>query len=248
MFKNQTNIKMGKKHRADETEDDRKARKRAKKELKRAKKSRDSMESTDSTINVKTDDVTTTVATLKQHDDAVKKSVDESSPFFHTRLSLVVSLYPAALANVTVHVTESIRSMLLKFSDNIGGVLLAFENVNIVRKEGVILNELPPIHYSVEMDGLVFCPTIGTELQGVVNECFPSHVGLLVHRFFNAMVPAEQLEEAGYIFDRELQQWTHEGTSKILEHDDCVDFTVEKLHECAGIISMEGSRPIVSAV
>jgi hypothetical protein len=238
---------MGKKHRADETEEDRKARKRAKKEMKNAKKSRDSTESTDSTTNIKTEDITTTAAPIKPHNDAVKKSVNALSPFFHKRLSLVVSLYPAALANVTAHVTESIRSMLLKFSDNMGGVLLAFDKVNIVRKQGVILNELPPIHYTVEMDGLVFCPTIGTELQGVVNECFPSHVGLLVHRFFNAMVPAEQLEEAGYIFDRELQQWTHGGTSKVLEHDNCVEFTVEKLHECAGIISMEGSNPIVSA-
>lgn len=244
---------MGSKHRADETNDERMDRKRAKKELKKAKRSRELGDSANIPkiyeINVNIDSVP---VTKPQQGDAISSAVatnpdnDDQSRFFQKRVSLVVSLYPAALANVTECVKESIQSMLLKYSDGLGGVLLAFDKVKIIGKEGVIFNELAPIHYTVELDGLVFCPAIGTRLQGVVNESFPSHVGMLVHRFFNAMVPAEQLEEAGYLFDRDLQHWAHDATSKILGYDDCVDFTIDKLHECAGIISIEGSRLTVS--
>ena len=83
------------------------------------------------------------------------------------------------------------------------------------------------------------------QLTGVVNECFPSHVGMLVHSFFNAMVSSGHLHSAGYVFDRDLQQWMQEKGPKVLGNDDRVDFMVEKIHECEGVISIEGSHPSV---
>lgn len=83
------------------------------------------------------------------------------------------------------------------------------------------------------------------QLTGVVNECFPSHVGMLVHSYFNAMVSSDQMESAGYVFDTQTQQWMQESDSKVLGNGDMVDFIVEKMHECDGIISMEGSSPRV---
>ena len=78
----------------------------------------------------------------------------------------------------------------------------------------------------------------------MVNECFPSHVGMLVYDFFNAIVSAEHLEKAGYSHDRDSQQW--ESSETILAYEDTVEFTTVKLHECAGIISMEGSDPSIA--
>lgn len=216
---------MRKRHGIEETENDlQKARKRARKEAKKIKKERNSMNS----------------------NDCQSPTTQSSSPWRQTKLSLVVSLFPSALSNVSQHLHESIRSMLLKYSDGMEGVLLAFDKVSIIGNQGIIRNELAHIHYTVQMNALIFSPTIGTPLTGVVNECFPSHVGMLVHSFFNAMVPAEQLEEAGYIFNQEMQQWIHETTNKIVKHDDSIHFTTEKLHECGGIISLEGSKPILS--
>ena len=220
---------MGKRHGTNETEDDlKKERKRARKDAKKVKKERDSMDNSQSTTITSSSTSST------------------STPWRQTKLTLIVSLYPSALSNVSQHLHESIKAMLLKYSDGIEGVLLAFDKVTIIGNEGIIRNELAHIHYTIQMDALVFSPTIGTPLTGVVNECFPSHVGMLVHSFFNAMVPADQLEEAGYIFDRDMQQWYHETTNKIVKHDDSVHFTMEKLHECGGIISLEGSKPVLS--
>lgn len=81
------------------------------------------------------------------------------------------------------------------------------------------------------------------QLTGVVNECFPSHVGMLVHSFFNAMVSSDHLQSAGYVFKPQTQQWARESDSKVLGKKGKVDFVVQKIHECDGIISMEGSSP-----
>jgi len=90
-----------------------------------------------------------------------------------------------------------------------------------------------------------------------VNECFPSHVGILVDTLFNAMVPADQLRNAGYDYDAETNQWSTErdaNTGELLPApvpvaiSDGIDFTVQKMHECNGIISLEGSKPDMTQI
>jgi len=78
-----------------------------------------------------------------------------------------------------------------------------------------------------------------------VNECFPSHVGMLVHSFFNAMIPSQLLLN-GYEFDSFSQKWVkldngqdNGGLAEIGINDEVL-FEVEKIHECAGLISIEG--------
>jgi hypothetical protein len=79
------------------------------------------------------------------------------------------------------------------------------------------------------------------QLTGVVNESFPSHVGLLVYSFFNAMVSSDNLRSAGYLYDRDVDEWKQESGSKVLAANDQIEIAVEKIHECEGVISMEGS-------
>jgi hypothetical protein len=79
-----------------------------------------------------------------------------------------------------------------------------------------------------------------------VNESFPSHIGMLVHAFFNAMVSSDHLRAAGYIFDRDAQHWTSSVDNTVIGIDDRVEFSLDKLHECAGVISLEGCNPSVT--
>jgi hypothetical protein len=57
------------------------------------------------------------------------------------------------------------------------------------------------------------------------------------------MIPAEKLQEAGYSHDVELGEWALEDGSKIFSQGEPINFVVEKIHECAGAISLEGARP-----
>lgn len=138
------------------------------------------------------------------------------------------------------------------------------------RGQGWIFNELPWIHYTSSCDALVFRPYVGCKvgyfrfqcvpillfyqadcdfveyckkIHGVVNECFPSHLGMLVLDYFNAMVSADELREAGYSFDAELQKWVFGSGAQAISVESRIEFEVEKIHECEGTLSLEGAKP-----
>lgn len=153
------------KKRRNETEEERKERKRAKKEAKKNKKERKGIESLSSikgTPPVNIDESPSPTTSLTP-----SKEKTQSTSFRQKRLKMVVSLLPVALSDVLSHVRESVRSLLLKYSDGVGGVLLGFDNVKFSNDDscGVILNELPHIHYNVELDALVFCPEVGSKVR-----------------------------------------------------------------------------------
>lgn len=77
----------------------------------------------------------------------------------------------------------------------------------------------------------------------MVSDSFPSHLGILVLGYVNAMVPAQQLQDEGYIYDEESMVWTQEDGSHTFSKEEKVEFIVDKIHESAGTISMEGTKP-----
>jgi hypothetical protein len=176
---------------------------------------------------------------------------DEDRPvFFRKRAKLSISLLPWSLKDCKQSVENSLRKMVLKYSDGLGGILMAYDDVKLEDREkaggssqgqGWILNELPHVHYDVSCNVLVFFPSVGCQLKGVVNECFPSHVGILVFGYINAMVSAETIRAAGYTFDEDLNTWTKGGDS--ITSGVKINFVVTKIHECDGTISLEGDKP-----
>ena len=134
---------------------------------------------------------------------------------------------------------------------------------------GRIINEMPHIHYYIKCTVLIFDPSIGTVLRGKVNESFPSHVGVLVHELFNGMISAESLRKNGFVFDDESNEWKKNDVAansnesgdddvdddndsnddddgregRVITVDDGMEFTIDKLHECNGLISLECKDP-----
>lgn len=231
----------------EETKEQRKERKRLKKELKREKgekKRRKHNNADDYGASKPAPSIATS------HEARQKTSVDDAKAvLYHKKVIFVVSLLPAALKNVQMSVEDSLRSMLLKHSDAIGGVLLAFENVQIQTDSpnhvaGMIINELPYIHFNVAADALVFVPKPGCALTGAVTEVsFHSHVALVVHHYFNASISAEHMRSAGFAFDDVQLQWYRESDQRPLSSSDHIVFDCEKLFESGGMISIEGSKP-----
>jgi len=133
--------------------------------------------------------------------------------------------------------------MLFTYNSTCQGVLLAYDDLKIL-DQGKILNEFPHIHYSVSITALTFTPRKKMKLVGKISESFPSHVGLLVHDFFNGMVSADNLVRAGFRFDAEQYTWVNVdgGMDEALTN---LEFEVSKVHECAGVISLEGVNPKV---
>ncbi len=171
--------------------------------------------------------------------DGPESHGDSIPVFFRKSIEMNVSLLPSALSDVKMNIEDSLRAFLLKYSEGVKGILLAFDNVEILGK-GAIFNELPHIHYRVSMDAVVFAPSSGCSLEGVVTEAsFPSHLSLTVLNYFNASIAAQEMKNAGFEFEDEA--WTYHGRS--FEKGDAVSIVCQKMYESGGIISIAGSKP-----
>ena len=65
---------------------------------------------------------------------------------------------------------------------------------------------------------------------------------MLVFGYINAMVPADVFLKSGYKFDDVLDNWVKEDGSQTISKGNKVNFTVSKIHECDGAISLEGRQ------
>jgi DNA-directed RNA polymerase subunit E'/Rpb7 len=170
-------------------------------------------------------------------------------PIIQTKMEMTISLLPRDLADIQGALHSSLRKILLRYSEGIGGVLLSFEKVKILSR-GEILNELPHIHYVVSLNGLVFSPKEGQTLTGVIYECFHSHISLLLFGYFNASVSAAELQGAGYQFDARNLTWQksqqHGHTESVLSKGKTVLCDCYKLYISEGIISIEGKTPRIA--
>lgn len=225
-----------------ETEEERKERKRAKKEAKKRSSIeppplQQEQQADDDNDNDEPAAPVEKVATIDGSKDSCQRKT----------VRMFFSMYPSDLEDIMREIKRSLRTKLLRYMTGLEGVLLAFDNIKILpnggRVAGVILNEQPQIHYQVDLDTLCFCPTQHMRLKGTVTECFESHVGLLVHNYFNASVTSDQLVSAGYYF--EDGSWVNEEHGSTMAAEEVVQFTVDRVHECAGTISMEGVDPSV---
>lgn len=217
---------MGKKRPNGETKEERRERKRLKKERKKNRSLEDGKETG-------IDNGTSTGFVL--------------GPIRHTKMEMTISLTPRDLIDVQSALQASIRKILLRYNEGVGGVLLAFEKLKVVRG-GEILNELPHIHYIVSFSGTIFAPKKEQSLSGVVYECFHSHISFVLLGYFNASIAAAELQDAGFQFDARNMTWhaQQNGMEKILCKGKTVSCECQKIYVSDGIISIEGRRPRIA--
>lgn len=205
------------------------------------------------------DDSTTATSSSKKTNNSMKQALQsthviddigsENSPFQEKQVRVLVSIPPSTLVNIPSALNAYMQHLLLKYSDTLGGVLISYHDIELddaSDQHGRIINEMPHIHYYIKCNVLVFNPSVGAVLRGKVNESFPSHVGLLVHELFNAMISAKLLRQNGFQFDDESHQWSKidNGADRVIEINDGMEFTVDRLHECNGMISLDCKNPV----
>lgn len=245
-----------------ESKEQRKKRKRERREKREKLIKHDNSTSTQSTPE--------SSSTNKQQQRRVRendnsKSYDTNSPFQEMEAKFLVSLPPAAMANIPNALNSSMQNLLLKYSDSLRGVIISFRDIekddntgggtgasaasistsiatSTSTSYGKIINEMPHIHYHIKCTVLVFNPCVGKVLKGKVNESFPSHVGLLIYELFNGMISADVLRKNGFQFDDDTHEW--KKMDKIISIEDGMECTVDKLHECNGLISLDCKDPV----
>ncbi|NWY04974.1 RPA43 polymerase, partial [Nothoprocta ornata] len=100
-----------------------------------------------------------------------------------------VALPPRFLGRKRSGIRAQLDAELLRYSESLQGVPLAYDNIKVVGELGDIYDDQGFIHLNIEADFIIFSPKKGKKLVGVINKIAPSHIGCLIHGCFNASIP-----------------------------------------------------------
>ncbi|NXT21458.1 RPA43 polymerase, partial [Syrrhaptes paradoxus] len=100
-----------------------------------------------------------------------------------------VALPPRYLGRKRSGIRAQLDGELLRYSESLQGVPVAYDNIKVVGELGDIYDDQGFIHLNVEADFVIFSPKKGKKLVGVINKVAPSHIGCLIHGCFNASIP-----------------------------------------------------------
>lgn len=146
-----------------------------------------------------------------------------------------IALSPRYLHRKRSGIREQLDAELLRYSESLLGVPIAYDNIKVVGELGDIYDDQGHIHLNIEADFVIFCPEPGQKLLGTVNKVSSSHIGCLVHRCFNASIPKPEQMPA--------EQWQ---TLDINVGDE-LEFEVFRLDsDAAGVFCIRGKLNISS--
>ncbi|NXK95705.1 RPA43 polymerase, partial [Formicarius rufipectus] len=122
-----------------------------------------------------------------------------------------VALPPRFLGRKRSGIRAQLDAELLRYSESLQGVPVAYDNIRVVGELGDIYDDQGFIHLNIEADFVIFSPKKGKKLVGIINKVAPSHIGCLIHGCFNASIPkpeqmsAVQWQELGLKIGDELK-------------------------------------------
>ncbi|NXY32430.1 RPA43 polymerase, partial [Pomatorhinus ruficollis] len=141
-----------------------------------------------------------------------------------------VALPPRFLGRKRSGIRAQLDAELLRYSESLQGVPVAYDNIKVVGELGDIYDDQGFIHLNIEADFIIFSPKKGKKLVGVINKLAPTHIGCLIHGCFNASIPKpEQMS---------IVQWQELG----LKIGDELKFQVLHLDsDTAGVFFIRGA-------
>ncbi|CAB3224170.1 unnamed protein product [Arctia plantaginis] len=128
-----------------------------------------------------------------------KLANDKTSCIVEKKVTQNLALQPWCLGNLKESVKNILDYKIGKFDKVFNGILLSYKNLRILQNVGAIRNDNSDIHFQVQADYFIFRPHVGATLTGIVNKKSITHLGILVHRVFNVVIP-RPTEEPGDIW------------------------------------------------
>ena len=163
--------------------------------------------------------------------------LDTSNPAVHTKeIELRLYIAPAWLADPMEGIREQLDRMVLRYVDQLDGVLLSYEDLRLKMSAlgqplGRIRDDLPEIHLRVIFTATYFAPKAGDRMDCVVSRIGTDHIALLVMGVFNGTVALPP-------------DW--DPAKPKVEPDETREFIVRSVRHVNGILSMQGDLEGVS--
>lgn len=187
--------------------------------------------------------------------------VDGILQCFHTvHTRMYVSLAPQYLESPIDGIKQQhLDEMIMSYNTKAGGVVVGYDNISIENTNPDGGDLLLPIDGStpfsffwIGVDLLVWTPQIGDVLEGHIYMQTASHLGLLVHDTFNALIKKYNIP-AGWQFqpsdadertDLRFGVWVDEEGATV---EGKLQFTVSVIHSLGRVVSLEGTLVDASA-
>ncbi|GAB4852502.1 hypothetical protein Ancab_016716 [Ancistrocladus abbreviatus] len=110
--------------------------------------------------------------------------------------NLVVLIHPSKMKIVSEAITRELSSLLFKFNENFGGVLLAYEVVDIMSKRAKILSGLYPfLGVRLKANLLLFAPKENMLLEGKIVKLARESIHVVVLGFSAAIITEEDIRD-----------------------------------------------------
>ena len=101
------------------------------------------------------------------------------------------------LTDVHEGITAMLKEKNLVYCHRLGGVVIAFGNVRLLQDRAKIVDELPVLVVTVQVEYVIFKPTVGSMLVGVVTRIGSDYFGMLVHKCINASIQLKKKKLIG---------------------------------------------------
>ena len=147
-----------------------------------------------------------------------------TSPIFTRRVTLCTHISPAHLVQPLEGVREQLNRSMLRYVEQLGGVLIHYSGLRFTQPLGRISGDQPEVHVRVSFNATYFAPKVGDYLDGTVSRIGGDHIALLVLGVFNGSVAHPTGARRG----------------QIKQDDKGVVFVVRNVTHANGLISMHG--------
>ena len=79
-------------------------------------------------------------------------------------LNITLAVHPSFLGNVKKGVTETLNGMLMVYFEEVGGVIMAFNEARVLNRLAEVMPYLPFFKVNVEVKAMVFSPKKGMKI------------------------------------------------------------------------------------
>ncbi|CAG8583523.1 6061_t:CDS:2 [Ambispora gerdemannii] len=179
-------------------------------------------------------------------------------PFSRVTAKLLIHLAPSFLKNVEVSIMEYLEEIMFRYVPQLKGFPISLETIGIPDGAGYLFEDTPFTSIWVDCEMISFIP----EKVGVVQLQSPTHIGMLLYRYYNASIPIQYIPTDKFrwrpnkewtkptldIESVSLGNWIDLTNDHVIEKDDEVGFEVVELEynefeEVCTVIGTLGPKP-----
>eukprot|EP00850_Spirogloea_muscicola_P008595 SM000046S16376 [mRNA] locus=s46:204697:206877:- [translate_table: standard] len=159
-------------------------------------------------------------------------------------VELALDLHPSRAGDVRAGVCEKFAALLMRHSELLGGVVLGYSALAVHGSRGALLEGLSA-HFRVRLAArlLLFTPSAGSLLEGVVNKVEEDFVGLLVLGVLNASVRESGLRPRfDYVTQGNAKRWVAaDDVEHVIKVGTRLLFTVQRVEDESDFLVIEAA-------